>query len=479
MRAVGRKPFGVSPWVAALLGVAGLALFLAGLLVALGLAGANQWRRYAATLREGGTPLTMEEIERARAVVPEERNGAKVIEALFAELEATRLPSGDERHRAVLVFGAIAEHFDLLTGIPKYAVEPSRTFLEEHRKTFNHLGELRQYSIGRFVIDHQELPYSTLLPHLSPVRQAGKLLHLAAVLALVDDDLAAARDAVILQFRLARTLHDEPILASRFVQIRVTDLAIDGLELILASAEPDHQSLEAIRVEVEDRLKSDTLRWALLGERALFVGVCEELAAGNTTWRDLQAISSQTGPPVASALGIPAFLVRRNQIRGTAMYTWLIDAAEESDALSKAASRVNAEARNLPSTQLIAKVFVRDCHSTVGSHFRTIARLHCARVALAAERFRLSVGRLPETPDELIPGFLDAIPDDPFDDNPLRWAPTAEGVVIYSIGENRSDEGGKVAENAADRRPLGVGFRLLHPEHRGLKLLNIELPTND
>lgn len=474
-----RFRMGVSPWVATLLGVGGLALLLAGLVVALGLAGANQWQRYAAVLRKGDTPLTMEEIEQARAVVPEEHNGAKVIEAIFAELEATRLPSGDERHRTVLVFGDRAPGMDLLTGIPTHAVKPSRTFLEQHRKSLNHLGELRQYSTGRFMIDHQELPYSTLLPHLSPIRQAGKLLHLAAVLALVDDNLVAAQDAVILQFRLAGMLHDEPCLISRGVANNVINSGVNGAELVLAAGAPAPANIDALRAELDECLEGSTLRWALLGERAAFVGVCEQLAAGKTTWRDLQPLFGQTGSLAASALGIPAFLVRRNQIRGAEMYTWLIDAAGEFETLSKAASRLNAEASKLPSTQVIAKMFVRDCHSTVHSHFRTVARLQCARAALAAERFRLVAGRLPGGPDELVPKYLDEIPSDPFDGNPLRWSSTPEGIVIYSIGSNLSDEGGEVAMIAEAGQPRDVGFRMRHPEHRGVRLLDLEKQTNE
>ena len=44
-----------------------------------------------------------------------------------------------------------------------------------------------------------------------------------------------------------------------------------------------------------------------------------------------------------------------------------------------------------------------------------------ALVALALERFRLATGGLPETLDQLVPEYLEAVPVDPFEGNPIRY----------------------------------------------------------
>lgn len=71
-----------------------------------------------------------------------------------------------------------------------------------------------------------------------------------------------------------------------------------------------------------------------------------------------------------------------------------------------------------------------------------IAHLHTARVGLAILRFRQSIGKLPDTLTDLIPAYLDAVPKDPFDGNELRYKKRGDGFVIYSIGEDLSDDGG-------------------------------------
>jgi hypothetical protein len=72
------------------------------------------------------------------------------------------------------------------------------------------------------------------------------------------------------------------------------------------------------------------------------------------------------------------------------------------------------------------------------------ARRRAAATAIAVERFRLAHdGHLPATLDELKPQFLTEVPKDPFDGQPLRFKPLATGFVVYSIGANRVDDGGK------------------------------------
>jgi hypothetical protein len=71
------------------------------------------------------------------------------------------------------------------------------------------------------------------------------------------------------------------------------------------------------------------------------------------------------------------------------------------------------------------------------------AQLRAARVGVAIERYRLANGKLPENLAELVPAYLDAVPKDPFDGQELRYKRLEKGYVVYSIGEDGSDDGGK------------------------------------
>ena len=60
------------------------------------------------------------------------------------------------------------------------------------------------------------------------------------------------------------------------------------------------------------------------------------------------------------------------------------------------------------------------------------------------ERFRIAHdGKLPSALAELVPQYLAAVPTDPFDGKPLRFRPLAKGFVVYSLGEDGDDDGGR------------------------------------
>ena len=87
---------------------------------------------------------------------------------------------------------------------------------------------------------------------------------------------------------------------------------------------------------------------------------------------------------------------------------------------------------------------------------------------LAAERYRLDKGQFPKRLEDLVPGYLKAVPLDPFDDKPLRYWVTEREVVIYSIGDDLADSNGDVAALVPPgSQPGDWGFVLLKPEFRG------------
>ncbi|MGB2865003.1 MAG: hypothetical protein WBC05_16875, partial [Sedimentisphaerales bacterium] len=74
---------------------------------------------------------------------------------------------------------------------------------------------------------------------------------------------------------------------------------------------------------------------------------------------------------------------------------------------------------------------------------RYMAGLRAARTGLAVERHRLAAGKLPDSLTELVPAYLESVPKDPYDGNKIRYKKLEAGFVVYSIGEDLSDDGGK------------------------------------
>jgi hypothetical protein len=107
--------------------------------------------------------------------------------------------------------------------------------------------------------------------------------------------------------------------------------------------------------------------------------------------------------------------------------------------------------------------------------FRT-AQTRCVIAMLAVERSRRRNGRWPQSLDVLVPAQLQVVPLDPYDGKPLRYRPLADGVLIYAIGPDRKDDGGRFASNEpkalswlykpSDWEGWDIGVRLWDVEHR-------------
>jgi hypothetical protein len=81
-----------------------------------------------------------------------------------------------------------------------------------------------------------------------------------------------------------------------------------------------------------------------------------------------------------------------------------------------------------------------------------IAATRCARLVVAIERYRLARGMLPQALTDLSPRNEESL--DPFTGKPLLYSQTGAGYVVYSVGRNVKDEGGKlVADLPRGRLP--------------------------
>jgi len=80
----------------------------------------------------------------------------------------------------------------------------------------------------------------------------------------------------------------------------------------------------------------------------------------------------------------------------------------------------------------------------VNREARCLANLRLALTAVALEQFRAAHNnRYPASLSELTPDYLVTTLTDPFDGQPLRYRKQDAGYVLYSIGPDLKDDGGK------------------------------------
>ncbi|MBX9656318.1 hypothetical protein K2Y11_22090 [bacterium] len=100
-----------------------------------------------------------------------------------------------------------------------------------------------------------------------------------------------------------------------------------------------------------------------------------------------------------------------------------------------------------------------------------------AMIALALTIFKRQEGHWPDRLDELVPRYLPSLPPDPADGQPLRYKLTESGPMVYSIGEDRHDDGGRatlIQMEGRDRFTIGY----MNPEKRDAIQNNPNNPRN-
>ena len=453
-----------------------LALFGASAVAILSLldhAATRRWNRYAAKLRTDGAPLTMQEIVESQTSGAGSGTIARGIEDLAPELDALWQ---DGKRDGILVFNRRLNELDVFAGVPASAVEPSRQFRDRHRDLLEKVAALRDLPSGRFRLAYAVNPYHTLLPHIPTVDRAVRLVKLDGILNLCDQKLDPAMAAAATMASLASTLVDEPYLVGPLRRMRYLASATQIVEVSLRAGEVEAGVIRSTEAWINLTISHSTLRWGLLGERAMFVDACDALIAGRLSlaWIGDAIAHGVRKPPPA---WLPTSVIRENQMMGAEMLTWLIEAGDDAGLLSDAAARVESKLTGLPWKYRLVGVVVGSPRDGITRYHRGVARLRCTRAGLAAERFRLATGRLPNALAELVPEYLDAVPTDPFDAQPMRFKTRDQGIVIYSIADNLVDDGGVVAWKEVWSDVLDVGFRLVKPEHRGLVL--VDAPDSD
>jgi hypothetical protein len=78
-----------------------------------------------------------------------------------------------------------------------------------------------------------------------------------------------------------------------------------------------------------------------------------------------------------------------------------------------------------------------------GARERSAQTRHNLEVAFALAEWKLKNGSYPESLDKLVPQYLAKVPFDGFAGKPLIYRLEGEGFLIYSIGQNLQDEGGR------------------------------------
>jgi hypothetical protein len=363
----------------------------------------------------------LSDMEASQPAIPDARNAALV-------MKRVRLPSP---HKV---------HFELEDSKlqPNQALTPLQTaklreYLDEHQPHLLEARRLADFPAGSFSVKIAPDFISTALPHVQDTREIAHLLHMdivwqaqQAVFEQVPINLEASRNA-------GRSIRDDPFLISQLVRLAVLNQSIAMLERVLAQGQPAPKLLGRMQEALANEPTVESWYTAIAGERAGIHEMFQRLD-GKINMRLLRGMTgmSQRWHDNLTDLVLP-WTAQESHV-------WVLRNLTEQLAtrelpLAERRAKLDALAAEAAQAPLLAQVLLTSpWRKSYEGFVRAEAKLAAACAGLAAERFRQEKGRWPKTLQELVPDWLAKVPLDPYDQAPLRYRPTPDGVVIYSVG---------------------------------------------
>jgi len=402
-------------------------------------------------IRMAGLPTNGKELNAYYPAVPDNENAALVMTQAFALMQ--NYP--DDRSNEVANFkmptrgqSLAAEQKQLLSG-----------YVEMNSAALDKMREAIKLPESRYPVDYTPGP-ATLLPHLSKLRDLAKIVRYESLLASESGDTTNTVDAIENLVGMTHTLDQEPDVIAQLVRISLCAIAENSLENCLNVNSLNESELVGLASAFSSAEKTNLMARALLGELAINTPVFQLVRSRSKSAVELVEGAQQVGRFSTHALD--SWLIHEPRFfRAIGFWDrdllYYLDVMETNIALDSFAPPQNlAAADNLEKANqemerkhyYLSKLFITALFKTVIKEANNFAYLRTSIAAIAVERFRLAHGRLPENLNELVPQFLSAVPIDPFDGASLRYHCLAKGYVIYSVGSDGHDDGGR--EKPAD-----------------------------
>lgn len=291
-----------------------------------------------------------------------------------------------------------------------------------------------------------------LLPEAMKLRSAQRTLRLQVQQQLREKNQAAVMETLETECALAGIKERDVTVINLLVRIAMSGVALADINLAAETLPLTDEQLARLQELVRGMEIQQAMVDAMIGERAtvyhafhLGLGAWDGSmgSSGNLVFETTEDVSRISRPEdCATALKLLADVIAAMKEGPTAALVAGDDMEQELRALSgNGQSQINRW-RYAQTFLLIPEV------EAVGNTCaRHVAQRDMTDCLLALRRYELKQGKLPDTLAELVPDYLPAVPNDAYDGQPLRYLITPESTCVYSIGEDRVDNGGQTDKN--------------------------------
>ncbi len=343
---------------------------------------------------------------------------------------------------------------------------------------------------------------AVLPPALQPYREASRALAARAMLRLNDGRVEDSWEDLLACHRLARLCAEGPTFVDYVVGVGLDGIScsaeqgmLQQTQLSAAQAEKMRDDLDCLpampriadEIEIGERFSyldsigciaregahglTQSAQYAGLGadspeQKAYQKSVYEAAGAGPIDWdsilrlgnanydRIVDSIRKSTRPERKAIADEFDLRIRKNMTETQGILrTGLDKSADRRKVVSDALGHI------------LCGLFISGLHMVSDAEDRGLMRFDLTKLAFALAAYRAEHGAYPAKLAELTPKYVATIPKDRFNDGDLHYSLQGGGYLLYSVGPNGKDDGGKGIEDSKEgsKRWDDIAIRITKP----------------
>ena len=330
--------------------------------------------------------------------------------------------------------------------------------------------KLKDMPEGRYKIEIVANPFNQNLDYLQKNRELMNLLSHDVMRRAQEGDLDGAAESCQALLNATHSINDHPTFIGQLVRLAGEAVTLAAVERLLGQGQVSDVQLKPLQSLLQREADDNLLFHGVRGERALGHHVFSGIHDGKVSLSELLAGIGGGKPATPSfgermldsfpgviTRGYPDYLELMNeQVRAAKLKD-----AEQGEALGELDNKVRQNRSVLVRMFMPAKIKLANASQRGKAMMRT--------AAVAAERYRQQHNVWPSAFEELVEAkLLKEVPTDPYDGKTLRLRPTKTGIVIYAVGPDGVDDGGKLDRNNPVAPGSDIGIELWNLIHRGI-----------
>jgi tetratricopeptide (TPR) repeat protein len=325
--------------------------------------------------------------------------------------------------------------------------------LSKYNSAIDQLREAARRPDSRLPLDYDQgigVTSGELLPYLVFLKRSAQLLQLRSIAELQNGESEMALEDIKLMLRLNDSIRNEPFLIAHLVRIAVVSIAMQPIWEGLAQ----HRWTDNQLAMLEDALaKMDFLQdyeFTMRGEAAFAI----EIIDNQRVTREFKVLDPDTSEIATQRFYLTpdAYFYQSELAYAKMSQIWAMPLVDTNRhivspaILHRTQAEIDALTNHVSSYNAVA-LMPADAAIPSARKFATAQTdVDLARVTCALERYRLAHGQYPERLDALVPQFIESLPHDIINGQPLHYRPAPDGkFLLYSVGWNETDDGGKAA----------------------------------